>query len=130
MKPTIVVDIDSRYPTNPLKMAIQHVATAFGAEPVGELVNQDEVEASIAVTDSVAKALTMLKETERTVIVIAYLSRRDGETNDAFASRYPGRVHAINYVGLSEKDEMSFVPFLTQLIAEKAKEEGNANSVG
>ena len=124
-KPTIFVDIDSQNPSNSLAMAIKQVA--LGATPVDPLVGTDDGEATIAITDSVAKALRMVKETEKTAIVIAYLYRRDEAGNKAPARRYPGRVYSINYVGMGEKDEMSFVPFLLKLIAEKAKEVTDAN---
>lgn len=120
-QPTIYVDIDSRYPTNPMTVVVKQLASAFGATPVDKIVSADEMEATIAVTDSVAKAFRMIKETERTAIVIAYFYRRDGVEIDAFAGRYPDRVRSINYMGFGEKDEMSFAPFLKKLIADKAR---------
>ena len=126
-QPTIFVDIDSQESTNPLAMVIKQIAIAFGATSVDQLVSSDDVEVTIAITNSVARALTMVKKTERTVIVIWYYYQRDCAVNDAFASRHPDRVYSINLFGLGEKDEMSFAPFLIKLIAEKAKELEDAN---
>lgn len=115
MKPTMYVDIDSH---NPIAQAIK--ATALGtAEPVDLLVNGD-AEADIAVTNSIVRALRMFKTTGRTSIVLVYESK-DREETQAFASRFPDHISAVPFVGLDE-NEMSFVPFLPVLIANKTKE--------
>lgn len=126
-EPTIFVDVGQTGGPSPIAMAIKTVATAFGARPVDQLVDADEVEASIAITDSVAGALRMMKESEKTTIVVVHLKRSDAAEADAFASRFPDRVRSINYIGSSEKDEAAFVPFLIRLIAGKAKEESGEN---
>jgi hypothetical protein len=121
-QPTIYVNIDSNYPNNPMKSAINMIASAAGAVPVDILVDSNEVEAGVAVVDSVSKALLLTKETERTVIVIAYVSREDSATNEAFACRYPGRVHACHYFGQGPHDVKSFAPFLMDLITDMKQE--------
>lgn len=92
---------------------------AFGARQVTELV-QGDVEADIVVTDSVAQALHMLKETEATLFFITYFGR-DAESNaKALASRFSDRVTAVPMVG--NGSEVELVPLLWQLIAQKAEE--------
>ncbi len=121
-EPTLFVGIDSRYANNPLKRVIE--AVAFGAKPMEQLV-KDGVEVDIAVTNSVAVALRMIKETERTSIIIACLLNREREAAMALASRYADRVTAVPVMGSGE--ELELVPFLYQLIARKAKEVGDAH---
>src|SRR5438876_1195896 len=118
MKPTIFVDIDSQYENNPIARALKIVAEAFGAALVEQLVRGD-VEADIAVTNSVAIALRMIKETEHTSIVLAHFDRQQQETATAFANRYDNRVTAVPFIGSGS--EMEAVLFLEKLIAEKTK---------
>lgn len=121
MKPTLFVQIDSQGYSqggNPLAKAIEVVSATFGAEIVEELVRED-VEAHIAVTNTVSHALRMVKETETTHVVLASFYKRDQETAEALASRYPGRISAVAFIGEGEEQ---LVPCLIKLIAEKAKE--------
>ncbi|MSR78948.1 MAG: hypothetical protein EXS59_02270 [Candidatus Taylorbacteria bacterium] len=120
MKPTIFVSIDSHEKTNPIQQVLNHVMKALGAEPLEQLV-QGEVEATIAVTNSVATALRWVKETESTSIVVTFLSRKDLEGGKALADRFPGRINAVPMVCAVE-GEMEIVPFLMKLVAEKSKE--------
>ncbi len=117
MSPTIYVDIDSKYTHNPIARVLKVVA--FGAEPVEQLVDGD-VEANIAITNSVETALRMVKETERTSIVLAHFGQ-ESEEAQSFASRYPDRVTAVPFVS-SGDGEMEIVPFLLKLIADKTEE--------
>lgn len=116
-KPTLFVDIKSSYATNPIAMALKTVA--FGAEPVNQLVVGD-VEADIAITNSVETALRMLKETESTSIVLAHFGKDERAVAEAFASRNQGRVSAVPYVGFDGETEI--VPFLWKLINVRTKE--------
>ena len=121
MKPTIFVNISGQGMSqggNVLAKGIMAVMTAFGAEEAQALVTGD-VEADIAITDSLASALRMAKETETTTIVLAYFYKREREAAEALAGRYPGRVVAATYVG---EGEAQLVPVLLKLVAEKAKE--------
>lgn len=120
MKPTIFFEISSRYETNPLAMALKQVASAFGAEPVTELI-QGDTEADIAVTNTVEAALRLVKETERTSVVLAYLRREEGEEAVALASRFPGRIVAVSYISIRE-GETEIVPFLQALIADMVRQ--------
>lgn len=92
---------------------------AFGTRQVAELVHED-VEADIVVTDSIARVLHMLKETEATTFVLTHFGRDAAENAKAFAARFPDRVHAVPMVG--DGDDVELVPFLHQLIAQKAGE--------
>lgn len=119
MKPTLFVDIKSQYDSmNPMAFALKSVAT--GAEPVEQLV-QGDVEADIAITNSIEKALRMTKETENTSIIFAYFGKEEGENARAFASRYPGRVTVIPFIAFEGETEI--VPFLQNLINDKTTRE-------
>lgn len=122
-KPTLFVNINGQQMSlggNPIAKAIGTIGTAFGAEEIGELVRGD-VEADIAVTNSLNTALRMVKETERTTIMLASFYRREQEAAEALAGRYPGRIIAVPYVSI-ESDEMELGPRLLKLIADKVKE--------
>ena len=122
-KPTLFVNIDGQGMSlggNPIAKAIGVIGTAFGAEEIGELVSGD-VEADIAVTNSLNTALHMVKETERTTIMLAFFYRREQEAAEALAGRYPDRVIAVPYVSI-ESDGAELGPRLQKLIFEKIKE--------
>src|SRR3989344_5407697 len=98
-KPTLFVNIDGQGMSlggNPIAKAIGVIGTAFGAEEIGELVRCD-VGADIAVTNSLDTALRMVKETERTTIMLASFYRREQEAAEALAGRYPDRIIAVPY---------------------------------
>lgn len=116
-EPTLFVDIESQTANNPIAMALK--AVAFGAEPVEHLVVGD-VEADIAITNSVDVALHMLKETESTSIVLAHFGKDERVVAEAFASRNQGRVTAVPLVG--SEGETQIVAFLLKLINDKTKE--------
>ena len=118
-KPNVFVHIESHYENNPISMVLKLVLKNFGAEPVEQLVNGD-AEADIAITNSLIDALRMIKETEKTSIVIAYFKNSDGEEARALAERFPGRVSAAPYVG--REGETDIAPFLLKMINEKTKE--------
>ncbi len=92
---------------------------AFGADSAERLV-QGDVEADIAVTDSIAIALRAVKETENTTIVITYFRRGEGEMAEALATHYPERMTAVPEVG--REGETEIVPFLLKIITDKTKE--------
>jgi hypothetical protein len=116
-KPTIYVAItgNSRSGESSVQRAILAVASAFGATPIDQLVDAQNTEATLAVTDSVTTALRWLKETERTIVLISYFYASDQESFEAFARRYPNRVRVLSYIG--GEGETALVPTLLQLIA-------------
>ena len=121
MKPTLYIQINGQGYSqggSPLAKAIEVVSDTFGAEVVGALVRGD-VEAMVAVTNTVEDALRMVKETETTTIVLASFYKRDQESAEAFATRYPGRVIAVPFVA---EGDAQLVPTLLKVIADKAKE--------
>ena len=113
----LYVEIESAYPNNPIQLAIGKIGESAGASIVERLVSDDEVEADIAVTNSAAKALSILKETERTIIVVAHFSRDERETAEALAGNHPKRVKAVPYV-VQEEDGVELVPFLLAMLAQ------------
>ena len=117
--PTVFVDIASDSVNNPIAMALNLIAKAFGATQAEQLV-VGEVEADIAITNSVETALRMLKETESTYIVLAHFSRDERAVAEAFANRNQGRVTAIPFVGFDGETEIG--TFLQKLISNKTKE--------
>lgn len=124
MKPTIFMAIKGQGMSqggNVLSKGIVAVMTAFGANEAQALVTSD-VEADIAITDSLADALRMVKETETTTVVLAYFYKREQAAAEAFAGRYPGRVHAAPYI-CAEGEGVELAPRLMQLIADKTRKE-------
>ena len=119
-QPTVFVSIESHGGPDVVARALKAAIEIGGAESVEQLV-QGDVEADIVVTNSVRIALRMVKETERTSIVIMHSERQEREEAEAFASRNPYRVHTAPILGAAE-GQMAIVPFLFNLIAEKAKE--------
>jgi len=122
MKPTLYIQINGQGYSqggSPLAKAIEVVSDTFGAEVVGDLVRGD-VEAMIAVTNTMESALHMVKETETTTIVLASFYQRDQESAETFAARYPDRIIAVAFVG---EGDAELVPTLLKVIADKAKED-------
>lgn len=109
--PLVFVEVESREATNPIEQVIKRISSV--ATVVEQLVDENDVEAHIAVTNSVKIALRWIKETEHTTIVIFHLPNEEGEVV-AFASRFPDRVRAMSL--------FTFVSSFLSLIAEKAKE--------
>lgn len=120
-KPSLFVSINSNNSSNPIEQVLKQIG-GLTAEVVDQVVHGD-VEADIALTNSVATALRITKETEQTTIVIVYFGKDERDQALAFAGRYPDRVTAVPYVGTHGDDEMEIVPFLLKLIIEKTKEE-------
>lgn len=120
-KPTLFIQIDGQGYSQgggPIAKAFEVVSGSFGAEMVGGLV-RDGVEAVIAITNTVANALRMTKETETTTIVLASFYRREQETAEALASRFPGRIIAVPFFS---EGETQLVPTLLKVITDKARE--------
>ena len=118
MKPTIFIELSSDY--RAVAAALKQVATAFGAEPVPQLFD-GEIEADIAVTNTIEAALRMVKESEQTRIGLAYFYRRDQGEAKAFAARFPDRITAAPMIAFTA-DDTEIVPFLVTIIASKRKE--------
>ena len=121
MKQTSVfVQIGSRE-NNPIKGAISTLAEASGGVIVSQLVNDQEVEADIAVVDSVERALRAIKETECTIVLLAHSSKMQETESRAFAARYPTRVKT----GSSTESDVddNFVVTLMASVANKARQE-------
>tara|TARA_Y100000310_G_C20376800_1_gene666143 strand:+ start:344 stop:703 length:360 start_codon:yes stop_codon:yes gene_type:complete len=105
--PTLFIDIQG-----PVAKAILQVAELFGAKGIDILVDDQDVEADIAITDSVSKALRIVGETEDTAILIATASYKgDMAQITAFASRYE-RVSVVDYIG----GENGLVPIIANLV--------------
>jgi hypothetical protein len=119
MKPKFYIEMVSSYRDGgPIARAIR-VITSRSVEHTDELV-QNDIEADIAMTNTIEIALRLVKETERTHIVLTYYRRDEKAQADALASRFPERISVVTIIG--EIDEPGFVPFLAQLIGEKTKE--------
>jgi len=103
MNPTLYINLTSRYPYNPVAMAIGMVAKTFGYTIVEKLVDGD-TEANFAIVDTVDKALRTLKETENTAIILNYTMKQDRDGALAFASRNPTRVTAVATIGFYDGD--------------------------
>ncbi|MFA6053717.1 MAG: hypothetical protein WC762_14135 [Methylobacter sp.] len=88
---------------------------------VDKLVDENDVEADVAIVDESSQALRFIKETEKTTVVISYLMKDMKLEAEALAARYPGRVLTWCYV--AAKGEPDFFIKLATLINEKAKEE-------
>ena len=89
MKQTSVfVQIGSRE-NNPIKGAISTLAEASGGVIVSQLVNDQEIEADIAVVDSVERALRAIKETDRTIVLFGSLQQGAGDGVASVRSALP-----------------------------------------
>jgi len=106
---------------NPIEMALVQIASAFGADVWPELLRGDE-EPEIAVTNTVDQALSIFKETENTIILVAYFKQDEREKTEAFASRFPGRVIPAWFIENEADKGKSLVMQLIRLISEKTKE--------
>lgn len=115
--PTVFINIQNAGGSNPLAAAIRKIV--FGAKVVDQLVDDEETEADIAITNSVGGALKMVKDSAATVIVIAHFTQAERAAAEAFAARFPDRVRAVSYLGGESK--MAIVPLLLSLIAEKSR---------
>lgn len=118
MNPMIYVELSSDYQA--VAAALKQVATAFGAEAVAQLAD-GETEADIAVTNTIEMALRIVKESERTHIILAYFYRRDQDEAKALAARFPDRITAAPMIAFTA-DDTEIVPFLATVIAGKRKE--------
>jgi|GEM_PF-5272118 len=120
-KPTLFVNFDSHYATNPLAAAVKMLATAIsGAVIVDQLVDAQDIEADVAVFNRVDEALRALKETEHTRILIAHFTKSERDVAMAFAARFPERVKAL---ALITTERPWFVDHLVAEIGAVAKEE-------
>jgi hypothetical protein len=117
MKPSLYIQISSRKSDNPIAGALRVVGNTFGAEVVDQLVH-GEVEADIAIVNSVESALHVLSETERTAVVVVGFQRNELAEQRAFASRHADRVTATSYVNAD--GEKSIVVVLAEQIAAKS----------
>ncbi len=117
IQPTIYAQFETRYERSPMDIAVRQVA--FGAVPVDQLVSGSGMETDIAVTNSIDTAEEWLGKTKNTTIVVVYVYLDDRVRFQEFAATSPGRLHAIHVLGLD--GSTALVPFLIQLIADKAK---------
>jgi len=93
------------------------VVKVLGADPVEQLM-QGEVEADIAVTNSVVTAIFWADETECTSIVLVY-HEDEREKIGAFAPCFSARILTVPFVGSTAIGENQFVPFLAKIIAKE-----------
>lgn len=121
-KPTLFVQITDHPGESPIAKAIKLVATTLtGCVIVDKLVDENDVEADVAIIDGSSQALRFIKETEKTTVIVTYLTKEVRREAEALATRYPGRIHAWCYV--EPEGEPCFVLKLATLIKEKAKVE-------
>ena len=119
-KTTVFVQMEESGKKTTVAKAIEQVAHTFGAEIVNQAVDADDVESDIAVVDRVDSALKIIKETEKTAILLAFMPMTDKKREvEAFAARFPDRVKAVDMVLASNGPPL--VPMLLKLIAEKAE---------
>lgn len=110
---TVFIQITSSYRDfNPLASAIKKIVELAGGSVVEQLVD-GSVEADVAVTTKVDTALRLMKETERTTIVLAWLNAQDRDACVSLAARFPQRITAISFLGNGTD---AFVPFLMKLV--------------
>lgn len=81
--------------------------------PAETSVCENGDEADLAIINSADKALRIYKETERTVIVIAYFGREAALGACALAGRFPDRIKAVALFDQSEESEGN--TFLTRI---------------
>ena len=102
-QPTVFVQFVTRNESNPVARAIGAIAKLAGGVLIEQLVDAQEVEANIAVVNTVEVALRLLKESEKTIVFLGYLGNTGfcASENEAqaFAARFPDRVKAIALVG-------------------------------
>ena len=121
-KKTLFVKIlDQQGKKTSVAKAIEQVARAFGAIIVDAAVDEKDIEADIAIVDSVQAALHLMKETESTLIILAPHAIRNGEMAEAeaFASRMKDRVKAVHLI--LPINGPPLIPFLVQLIGGTAE---------
>lgn len=123
-QPTVFVKFETRNESNPVAMAISLIAKSVGGVLVDQLVDEQETEADIAVTNTIEMALRLLNETENTVVFLGYLgstgfcaSKKEAL---AFASRFPQRVKAGPLVEATSEENLMII--LMRTIAEMGKE--------
>lgn len=123
-QPTVFVQFKTRSESNPVAMAIGLIAKSVGGTLVDQLVDEQEAEADIAVVNTVEAALRLLKETERTIVLLGYLGNTGycarKEEALAFASRFPQRVKAGPLVEAAGEENLMII--LMRTIAEMGKE--------
>jgi hypothetical protein len=111
---TVFIQITSSYQHfNPLASAIKKIVELAGGSVVEQLVD-GTVEADVAVTTSVDTALHLMKESERALIVLAWLNAQTKDACVSLAARYPQRITAISFLGNGTN---AFAPFLMKLVA-------------
>lgn len=120
-QPSVFVQIESRDKTNPIAMAIAMIAKASNAVIVDKLVNEDEIEADIAIVNSVEAALRATKETEHTIVFLTYFDKSQEAESRALAARLPERVKAGPLV--EREGEENVATALMRTIVEMGKEE-------
>ncbi|MBI2052059.1 MAG: hypothetical protein HYT38_00055 [Candidatus Sungbacteria bacterium] len=124
VQPTVFVQFETRNESNPVAMAIGLIAKSVGGVLVDQLVDEQEVEADIAVVNTVEVALRLLKETENTLVFLGYLGNTGYCASEkealAFAARFP-RVKAGPFV--EAKGEENLMIALMRTIAEMGKED-------
>ena len=123
--PTVFVQFETGNETNPVAMAIGKIVELPGGMIVDQLVDDQDLEADIAVTNRVETALRILKETENTRVLLGYMGSTGWCASkaeaDAFAARFPERVKSCSFIG--GKDEGNLVLDIMGAIAQTRKED-------
>lgn len=84
-QPTVFVSFKTQ---TQVALVISLIVKSVGAILVDKLIDEQEVEADIAVVNTVEEALTFLKETENTIVFLSYLGNTQKQEALAFASRF------------------------------------------
>lgn len=127
-QPTVFVQVErvgrQSDSSSALEQVIGLLAKSAGALVVDKLVDDQDVEADIAVAITLESALRFLKETEHTIVFIGYLgttgSYASAQEAQAFAARFPERVKAGPFV--EAEGEENLMIMLMRTIAEMGKE--------
>ena len=91
IQPTVFVSFKTQ---TQIALVISLIVKSVGAILVDKLTDKQEVEADIAVVNTIEEALTFLKETENTIVFLSYLGNTQKQEALAFASRFSQRVKA------------------------------------
>lgn len=123
-QPTVFVQFETQDGSNPVAMAIGLIAKSVGGVLVDQLVDEQEVEADIAVVNTVEAALRLLKETENTFVFLGYLGNTGYRASEkealAFAARFQERVKVGPFVEAEGEENLMII--LMSTIKEMRKE--------
>ena len=88
---TLYIELSPEQKDSPMAGALSNIS--FGTKRVESLVD-GETEADIALTDSPSTALSMMKNTENTIIGIVFMPKQEQAAVN-FAANYPQRIRVL-----------------------------------